>query len=132
MKKGWSLCLVLALLVLMAGCVKIQNLTSVTRIDIAKYSTEPETFGNMTHYTIVESQQDIDHICENLSSLSLKKMWDHKPQEMEYTLTFYVLDEGYTTIYISGYGYVGFDRYYHSVERGKLDLEYIDALLEGT
>ena len=100
---------------------------AVTKIEIKRYRYNAST--EETRTVTVTEEASINHIIDNLTSLTLKKRahGGHEPIGLEYKLHFYNADgEIFRVIGISLDGLVD----YHSVIGGELDTDYIDGLLE--
>ena len=137
MKRLLALLLILTNFLFLVGCAtKIKDdFSVVTHIEITKYRTvweEGDTEKILASVKLdkKEDSEDIEHICENLASLSLKKMNGNKPTMLEYTLVFYNYHREIQTISITAHGWIDYDGDFHTVEDGTLDLEYIDALMD--
>ena len=100
---------------------------AVTKIEIKRYRYNAS--AEETRTVIVTEEASINHIIDNLTSLTLQKRehGGHEPIGLEYKLHFYNADgEIFRVIGISLDGLVDF----HSVIGGELDEAYIDGLLE--
>ena len=100
---------------------------AVTKIEIKRYRYNAS--AEETRTVIVTEEASINHIIDNLTSLTLQKRehGGHEPIGLEYKLHFYNADgEIFRVIGISLDGLVDF----HSVIGGELDTAYIDRLLE--
>lgn len=100
---------------------------AVTKIEIKRYRYNAS--AEETRTVIVTEEASINHIIDNLTSLTLQKRehGGHEPIGLEYKLHFYNADgEIFRVIGISLDGLVD----YHSVIGGELDTAYIDGLLE--
>ena len=100
---------------------------AVTKIEIKRYRYNAST--EETRTVTVTEEASINHIVDNLTSLTLQKRehGGHEPVGLEYKLHFYNADgEIFRVIGISLDGLVD----YHSVIDGELDTAYIDGLLE--
>ena len=100
---------------------------AVTKIEIKRYRYNAS--AEETRTVIVTEEASINHIIDNLTSLTLQKRehGGHEPVGLEYKLHFYNADgEIFRVIGISLDGLVD----YHSVIGGELDTAYIDGLLE--
>ena len=100
---------------------------AVTKIEIKRYRYNAST--EETRTVTVTEEASINHIIDNLTSLTLQKRehGGHEPVGLEYKLHFYNADgEIFRVIGISLDGLVD----YHSVIGGELDTAYIDGLLE--
>ena len=129
MKKTLSMLIALLLcLSVFAGCAKIEDLSSTTKIEITKYSTTDDS--DDIYSVTVDNDEQVKHICDNLNSLSMKKMGYNKPTEIEYTLTFYSSARKIQTISITAHGWIDYSGDFHNVVDGELDIDYIDSLLK--
>lgn len=129
MKKTLSMLIALLLcLSVFAGCAKIEDLSSTTKIEITKYSTTDDS--DDIYSVTVDNDEQVKHICDNLNSLSMKKMGYNKPTEIEYTLTFYSSARKIQTISITAHGWIDYNGDFHNVVDGELDIDYIDSLLK--
>ena len=129
MKKTLSMLIALLLcLSVFAGCAKIEDLSSATKIEITKYSTTDDS--NDVYSITVDNDEQVKHICDNLNSLSMKKMGYNKPTVIEYTLTFYSSAGKIQTISITAHGWIDYNGDFHNVVDGELDIDYIDSLLK--
>ena len=100
---------------------------AVNKIEIKRYRYNAS--AEETRTVIVTEEASINHIIDNLTSLTLQKRehGGHEPIGLEYKLHFYNADgEIFRVIGISLDGLVD----YHSVIGGELDTAYIDGLLE--
>ena len=100
---------------------------AVNKIEIKRYRYNAST--EETRTVTVTEEASINHIIDNLTSLTLQKRehGGHEPVGLEYKLHFYNADgEIFSVIGISLDGLVD----YHSVIGGELDTAYIDGLLE--
>ena len=100
---------------------------AVNKIEIKRYRYNAST--EETRTVIVTEETSINHIIDNLTSLTLQKRehGGHEPVGLEYKLHFYNADgEIFRVIGISLDGLVD----YLSVIGGELDTTYIDGLLE--
>ena len=100
---------------------------AVNKIEIKRYRYNAST--EETRTVTVTEEASINHIIDNLTSLTLQKRehGGHEPVGLEYKLHFYNADgEIFRVIGISLDGLVD----YHSVIGGELDTDYIDGLLE--
>ncbi len=100
---------------------------AVNKIEIKRYRYNAS--AEETRTVIVTEEASINHIIDNLTSLTLQKRehGGHEPIGLEYKLHFYNADEEiFRVIGISLDGLVD----YHSVIGGELDTAYIDGLLE--
>ena len=123
--------LLIALLIcfiMLSGCAKIEDLSSTTKIEITKYSTTDDS--DDIYSVTVDNDEQVKHICDNLNSLSMKKMGYNKPTEIEYTLTFYSSARKIQTISITAHGWIDYNGDFHNVVDGELDIDYIDSLLK--
>ena len=129
MKKTLSMLIALLLcLSVFAGCAKIEDLSSTTKIEITKYSTTDDS--DDIYSVTVDNDEQVKHICDNLNSLSMKKMGYNKPTEIEYTLAFYSSARKIQTISITAHGWIDYNGDFHNVVDGELDIDYIDSLLK--
>ena len=129
MKKTLSMLIALLFcLSVFAGCAKIEDLSSATKIEITKYSTTDDS--NDVYSITVDNDEQVKHICDNLNSLSMKKMGYNKPTVIEYTLTFYSSAGKIQTISITAHGWIDYNGDFHNVVDGELDIDYIDSLLK--
>lgn len=129
MKKIISLLIALLIcFIMLSGCAKIEDLSSATKIEITKYSTTDDS--NDVYSITVDNDEQVKHICDNLNSLSMKKMGYNKPTEIEYTLTFYSSARKIQTISITAHGWIDYNGDFHNVVDGELDIDYIDSLLK--
>ena len=100
---------------------------AVNKIEIKRYRYNASI--EETRTVTVTEETSINHIIDNLTSLTLQKRehGGHEPVGLEYKLHFYNADgEIFRVIGISLDGLVD----YHSVIGGELDTAYIDGLLE--
>lgn len=100
---------------------------AVNKIEIKRYQYNASI--EETRTVTVTEEASINHIIDNLTSLTLQKRehGGHEPIGLEYKLHFYNADgEIFRVIGISLDGLVD----YHSVIGGELDTAYIDGLLE--
>lgn len=108
------------------GCAnKIDNISSTDKIKITRYNLLNET---ESQDIIIDAKDHIKHICENLNSLTLKKLEYSKVSELKYTLVFYNNEKELQVISITTKGLIAYNRYDYRIEKGVLDLEYIDTL----
>ena len=129
MKKIISLLIALLIcFIMLSGCAKIEDLSSTTKIEITKYSTTDDS--DDIYSVTVDNDEQVKHICDNLNSLSMKKMGYNKPTEIEYTLTFYSSARKIQTISITAHGWIDYNGDFHNVVDGELDIDYIDSLLK--
>ncbi len=113
--------------VFLTGCAKI-DISGVGMIEITEYSTSGQ--GEATKTVTVRDDEQVKYICDNLNSLTLKKMGYNKPTVMQYSLVFYNrAGMKIDTLSITAHGWIDYDGDFHSVEKGELDLDYIEALL---
>ena len=100
---------------------------AVNKIEIKRYRYNAS--AEETRTVIVTEETSVNHIIDNLTSLSLQKRehGGHEPVGLEYKLHFYNADgEIFRVISISLDGLIDF----HSVVGGELDTAYIDGLFE--
>lgn len=129
MKKIISLLIALLIcFIILSGCAKIEDLSSTTKIEITKYSTTDDS--DDVYSVAVDNDEQVKHICDNLNSLSMKKMGYNKPTVKEYTLTFYNSARKIQTISITAHGWIDYNGDFHNVVDGELDIDYIDSLLK--
>lgn len=129
MKKIISLLIALLIcFIILSGCAKIEDLSSTTKIEITKYSTTDDS--DDVYSVTVDNDEQVKHICDNLNSLSMKKMGYNKPTVKEYTLTFYNSARKIQTISITAHGWIDYNGDFHNVVDGELDIDYIDSLLK--
>ena len=129
MKKIISLLIALLIcFIMLSGCAKIEDLSSTTKIEITKYSTTDDS--DDIYSVTVDNDEQVKHICDNLNSLSMKKMGYNKPTVIEYTLTFYSSAGKIQTISITAHGWIDYNGDFHNVVDGELDIDYIDSLLK--
>ena len=129
MKKIISLLIALLIcFIMLSGCAKIEDLSSTTKIEITKCSTTDDS--DDIYSVTVDNDEQVKHICDNLNSLSMKKMGYNKPTEIEYTLTFYSSARKIQTISITAHGWIDYNGDFHNVVDGELDIDYIDSLLK--
>ena len=128
MKRTLSMLIALLLcLSVFAGCAKIEDLSSATKIEITKYST---TSDNDDIYSVtVDNDEQVKYICDNLNSLTMKKMGYNKPTEKEYTLTFYSSGREIQIISITAHGWIDYNGDFYNIVEGELDISYIASLL---
>ena len=125
------LCLFLTLLLcvfVFSGCMKIEDLSDANKIEITKFDTAGDS--EYTYGITVEDEEQIRRICENLSSLKLRKMRYNKPTMMEYQLVFYRMGERIVqTISVTAHGWIDYGNDFYAVTDGELDVGYIEDLL---
>ena len=130
MKRYLTMLLIISLCIFVfTGCSKkIEDLSSTNKIEITKFST---TSDNDNVYSVtVDNDEQVKYICDNLNSLTMKKMGYNKPTEKAYTLTFYSSARKIQTISITAHGWIDYNGDFHNVVVGELDIDYIDSLLK--
>ena len=130
MKRYLTMLLIISLCIFVfTGCnKKIEDLSSTNKIEITKFST---TSDNDNVYSVtVDNDEQVKYICDNLNSLTMKKMGYNKPTEKAYTLTFYSSARKIQTISITAHGWIDYNGDFHNVVDGELDIDYIDSLLK--
>ena len=85
MKKLLSCILLLTLVFVFAGCAKLGDLSATDKILITKYTEA----GEISETVTVTEAEMIQHICDNFSSLWLKKEDPSDGAAKTYELTFY-------------------------------------------
>lgn len=124
MKKLLSCILLLTLVFVFAGCARLGDLSDTDKILIAKYTEA----GEMAETVTVTETEIIQHICDNFSSLWLKKEDPSEGAAKTYELTFYTNGEAIQTVFFTSNAWLAFDGYTHAPVRGELDLAYIEGL----
>lgn len=109
----------------LTSCITITDTSKTNKIVIKKYGVN--TLYSTYYETTIEDKEQVKYICDNLNSLSLKKMSYNKPTMIEYELIFYNNDNEIKKIDITGNGWIGYDNHLHTIKNGEIDLEYIDA-----
>lgn len=109
----------------LTSCITITDTSKTNKIVIKKYGVN--TLYSTYYETTIEDIEQVKYICDNLNSLSLKKMNYNKPTMIEYELTFYNNDNEIKKIDITGNGWVGYDNQLYTIKNGEIDFEYIDA-----
>ena len=131
MKKMISLLIVLSFcLTTFTGCsTKIEVFSSANKIEITKHCITSDSDYILS--ATVEDDEQIKYICDNLNSLTMKKMMGyHKLPDMEHTLTFYSAGKEIQTISVSTHGFLDYNGDFYEIVNGKFDAEYIDSLLK--
>lgn len=115
---------------MIGGKVQISTLSLTDKITIQKCDSYS---GEVVHNATIESEEQIKHICNNFSSLSLNKtIHTTKTKGIKYNLTFYNNDNEVETIRVTSEGWIDYDDRFLCVLKGKIDIEYIDSLFEHT
>lgn len=124
MKKLLSCILLLTLVFVFAGCARLGDLSAADKILITKYTEAGEIAETVT----VTEAEIIQHICDNFSSLWLKKEDPSDGAAKTYELTFYTNGKAIQTVFFTSNEHLAFDGYTHAPVRGELDLAYIEGL----
>ena len=127
MKKLLTLVLLLTFVLTLGSCAKIDGLSAAKKIHITRHSVTSD--DSTTYSATVISQEQVEYICNNLSSLKLKKMRYNEPTVLWYTLEFYTYSAKLETIYVSAHGWIDYNGDFYTVTDGVLDTAYIDSLL---
>ena len=127
MKKLLTLVLLLTFVLTLGSCAKIDGLSAAKKIHITRHSVTSD--DSTTYSATVISQEQVEYICNNLSSLKLKKMRYNKPTVLWYTLEFYTYSAKLETISVSAHGWIDYNGDFYTVTDGALDTDYIDSLL---
>ena len=102
--------------------ISIKGIDNTAKIEVTQYD-----IGEKAATVTVIEEENIKHIVDNLTSLTLKKRNGCEPIALEYEITFYNKDgEKIRVIHISLDGLVD----YNSVISGELDKTYLAGLFE--
>lgn len=112
----------------LTGCISINNISAANKIVIVKYGVTDEK--HIIQDVSVEDIEQVRYICENFSSINLKRMNYNKPTAREYYLFFYEDDKEIKEIGITAYGLVDYDGHLHTVEKGEIDFDYINSFFD--
>ena len=127
MKKILTIASLLILVLMLSSCAKIDGLSAATKIHITRHSVTSD--DSTTYSATVISQEQVEYICNNLSSLKLKKMEYNKPTMRLYTLEFYTYSAKLETISITAHGWIDYNGDFYTITDSTLDTDYIDSLL---
>lgn len=127
MKKLLTAVLLLIFVLTLGSCAKIDGLSAARKIHITRHSVTGD--DSTTYSATVISQEQVDYICNNLSSLKLKKMHYNEPTALWYTLEFYTYSAKLETISVTAHGWINHNGDFYTVTEGVLDTDYIDSLL---
>ena len=128
MKKIIVLLLTLISVFTLVSCknkkTKIPNSNMLT---IIKHTSD----GNDLSINISDDEK-IQYIIDNINSLKLEEMDYIKPHDILYTLKFYNDIEEVKTLYVISSRYLSFkgDNNPYSINKGEIDLDYIESLFK--
>ena len=121
MKKLLTFILLLSFVLTLGSCAKIDGLSAAKKIHITKHSVTSD--DNTTYSATVISQDQVNYICQNLSSLKLKKMRYNEPTVLWYTLEFYTYSAKLETVSVTAHGWIDYNGDFYTITDGALDTD---------
>ncbi len=113
--------------VMLVGCKRLELPVAGT-VEITEYGTsgEIEVLNKIT----VRDAEQVKYICQNLNSLTLKKIRRGEMTELKYRLVIYnSAGMKVKTVNITFDGHIDYGDGYYFVKKGELDFDYIKSLL---
>lgn len=112
--------------VMLVGCKRLELPVAGT-VEITEYGISEQ--GEINRVTVRDSEQ-VKYLCQNLNSLTLKKIRRGEMTELKYRLVIYnSAGMKVKTVNITFNGHIDCGDSYYFVKKGELDLDYIKSLL---
>lgn len=112
--------------VMLVGCKRLE-LPVAGAVEITEYGTSGQ--GEINRVTVRDSEQ-VKYLCQNLNSLTLKKIRRGEMTELKYRLVIYnSAGMKVKTLNITFDGHIDYGGEFYSVKKGELDFDYIKSLL---
>ena len=106
--------------------IKFDNTSSINKIEITEYDVSE---GYIVNSITLEDTMQINYICNNFTSLKLRKITDtNKPTSIKYNFVFFNDDNEVEIIGITAHNWIDYKGCFHSIQQGEIDFNFINNL----